>query len=72
MSMNWVSSHFSKKVFEDISYAKQDKKTNQTLGEIKLTSPIAVVFEGANLDVYKPLKSSEVKNINLDSIKEKF
>ena len=72
MNMNWVSSNFSKKVFTDVSYSKQDQKTKQTLGEIKLIKPIEVVFEGANLDVYKPLKSSEVKNINLDSIKENF
>jgi hypothetical protein len=72
MNMNWVSSKFSKKIFEDVSYTKQDPKTKQTIAEVKLTAPIEVVFEGANLDVYKPLKSSEVKNINLDSIKEKF
>ena len=72
MNINWVSSNFSKKVFTDVSYSKQDQKTKQTLGEIKLIKPIEVVFEGANLDVYKPLKSSEVKNINLDSIKENF
>jgi hypothetical protein len=72
MDMNWVSSNFSKKVFTDVSYSKQDQKTKQTLGEIKLIKPIEVIFEGANLDVYKPLKSSEVKNINLDSIKENF
>lgn len=72
MNINWVSSNFSKKIFEDVSYAKQDKNTNQTIGELKLTSPIDVVFEGANLDVYKPLESTEVKSINLDSIKEKF
>ena len=72
MDMNWVSSNFSKKIFEDVSYAKQDQKTNQKIGEIKLNKPIEVVFEGANLDIYKPLKSSEVTNINLNSIPEKF
>ena len=72
MNMNWVSSNFSKKIFTDVSYSKQDQKTKQTLGEIKLIKPIEIVFEGAYLDIYKPLKSSEVKNINLDSIKENF
>ena len=72
MNMNWVSSKFSKKIFEDVSYTKQDPNTKQTIAEVKLTAPIEVVFEGANLDVYKLLKASEVKNINLDSIKEKF
>lgn len=72
MDMNWVSSEFSKRVFTDVAYSKQDPKTKQTIGQVKLEKPIEVVFEGANLDIYKPLKSSEVTNINLDSIKEKF
>ena len=72
MDMNWVSSEFSKKVFTDVAYSKKDKKSNQTIGEIKLEKPIKVVFEGANLDIYKPLKKSEITNINLDSIKENF
>lgn len=72
MDMNWVSSEFSKKVFTDVVYSKQDKNTNRIIGEIKLEKPIEVVFEGADLDIYKPLKKSEVNNINLDSIKEDF
>jgi len=72
MDMNWVSSNFSKETFENSTYSKKDKKTNQTLGEIKLTKPIEVVFEGANINIYKHLASAQIKNINLDSIKEKF
>jgi hypothetical protein len=71
MDMNWVSSNFSKKTFEDITFIKQDKQGNK-VGEVKLEKPIHVIFEGANLNIYKPLKPSEVKNINLDSIKENF
>jgi hypothetical protein len=30
------------------------------------------LFEGVNTDVYKPIETKEIKNINLDSIKEQF
>jgi len=72
MNINWVSSNFSKQTFESTRYEKKNKQTNQTEGYIKLEKPIEVVFEGANLDVYKHLTSKEIKTINLDTIKESF
>ena len=72
MDMNWVSSEFSKQSFYNSKYSKQDKNTNQPVGTVEIQKPIEVIFEGANLDIYKPLKSIEVKNINLDSVKEEF
>ena len=42
------------------------------MGTVKLEKPVEVVFEGANLDLYKHLTRSEIKNINLDEIKESF
>jgi len=72
MDMNLVSSNFSKKILQEVSYAKKDQKSNRTLGEIKLNKHVEVVFEGANLDIYKTLKPTEVTNINLDTIPEKF
>lgn len=71
MDTTWVSSTHSKKVFENSNFNQNDKQGNK-VGEIKLEKPIEVVFEGANLDVYKPLKQSEITNINLDEIKESF
>ena len=72
MDINWVSSNFAKQTFENTKYEKKNKQTNQTEGHIVLQKPIEVVFEGANLDIYKSITSKEIKTIDLDSIKESF
>jgi len=72
MDMNWVSSNFSKQTFESTKYERKNKQTDKIEGYIQLQKPIEVVFEGANLDVYKHLTSKEIKTINLDTIKESF
>ncbi len=71
MNMNWVSSKHSQKVFQDVTFDKRDKQTNKVVGKIKSTKPIHVVFEGADLDVYKHLPANEVK-LDLSKIKEQF
>ena len=71
MDINWVSSNFSKYSFENTIYEKRDTKTQHSLGQLKLEKPIEVVFEGANLETYLPLKSTDVK-FDLSSIKENF
>lgn len=72
MDMNWVSSNFAKKTFEAMAYEKKDSRTNQVVEHIKLTKPIEVIFEGVDITTYKPLKSSEIQNIDLSTIKEDF
>ena len=72
MNMNFVSSVFSKSVFQKATYDKKEKGTDKIIGQLKLEKPIQVVFEGANLDIYKKISSKEIKNINLDTIKESF
>ncbi len=72
MDINWVSSNFSKNTFENTKYERRNKKTEKVEGFIKLEKPIKVVFEGANLDIYKPITSKEIKTINLEEIKESF
>ena len=72
MDTTWVSSNHAKTVFENSKFDQTDKRTNQKVGKIELEKPVEVVFEGANLDVYKPLQKSEITNINLDNIKESF
>ncbi len=72
MDMNWVSSNFAKNTFEKMIFDKKSKTNNQTIGTIKLEKPIHVVFEGINLDVYKPLKQSELKTFDFKNIKEEF
>ena len=70
MNMNWVSSKHAKGVFEDMKYEKKNQQTGQIVGVVQNQKPIHVVFEGANLDVYKPLK--EKNTLDLSNIKENF
>ena len=72
MNINWVSSKFAKKTFESMVYQKQDQRTKQVVGQLKSEKPIHVIFEGADLTTYKPIKSSEIKTIDLKNIKEDF
>ena len=72
MNINWVSSKFAKDTFEKMSYEKKDQRTGQVVQQIKLNKPIEVIFEGADLTTYKPIKQSEIKNISLKDIKEEF
>ncbi len=72
MDINWVSSTFSKKVFENTKYDRKDKNTGQIQSQVKLEKPIEVVFEGANLDVYKNIPVKEIKAIDLSNINESF
>jgi glycosyltransferase involved in cell wall biosynthesis len=72
MNEIWVSSVHSKEVFEQSKFEKRDKNTNQVVGNIEIQRPVKVLFEGARLETYKPITSSEIKSINLDEIKESF
>ena len=75
MNVNFVSSEHSKKVFEESSFEQRDQNTQQLMRIIKLEKPVEVLFEGADLDVYKALESSidSVKTFDkLVSIKEDF
>ena len=71
MDITWVSSNHAKSVFENSKFTQNDKQGNP-VREIKLSKPVEVVFEGANLDVYKPIQQSEIKTIDLKDIKESF
>jgi len=77
MDLNIVSSEHSKQVFLNSKYDKVDQKTNQKIGITQLEKPIEVLFEGADLEVYKPLKNHiEFTELNLlkdiNSIPEDF
>tara|TARA_A100000172_G_C3017566_1_gene102019 strand:- start:114 stop:1019 length:906 start_codon:yes stop_codon:yes gene_type:complete len=53
-----------------------DQNTQQKVGIVELNKPIEVLLEGANLDIYKPIKKDEFKELNLlndiNSIPEDF
>jgi glycosyltransferase involved in cell wall biosynthesis len=55
MDLTLVSSEHAKKVFQDSKYEKRNQQTNQVEGIVELQKPMEVLFEGANLDIYKVL-----------------
>jgi glycosyltransferase involved in cell wall biosynthesis len=73
MNLIIVPSKHAKKVFDETSYTKFDKVTNNPVGMLKLTTPVEVLHEGVRLDIYN--KSIELdSNIKktLDEIPENF
>lgn len=72
MDLTLTSSEHSKQTFINTVLSKVDQRINQPIGEVKVEKPLEVLFEGANTDVYKPISKDEIKNINLDDIKESF
>ena len=72
MDINFVSSNFTKSTFESMIFEKKDPRTQQVIGQVKLQKPMHVVFEGANIDLYKPIPPSDIKTIKLDEVKESF
>jgi glycosyltransferase involved in cell wall biosynthesis len=65
MNLNIVSSEHSKKVFQSTTFEKRNKHTNALEGEVKLNKPIEVLFEGANIDIYKPDNSPCMVDFNI-------
>jgi len=73
MNLTLVSSEHAKQVFQHSKFEKRNQQTQQVESVIELTSPVEVLFEGANLDIYKKLEtlSTQVKDV-LDDVKEDF
>jgi hypothetical protein len=68
MNLILGSSEHTIKVLKESKFEKRDQKTNQPVGHIEWTGDSEVIFEGANTDVYKPVKST----FDLSNIKEEF
>jgi hypothetical protein len=66
MDINFVSSNHSKQSFLNSKFQKQEH--GKIVGNVEVQKPIEVLFEGANLDIYKPTKST----FDLNSIPESF
>ena len=60
MDLILATSEFTKKGFVDSVYDQVDEKTKQKTGELKLNTPIEVLFEGADLNIYKKIKSIDI------------
>lgn len=52
MNLVMTSSEFAKKTFELMDYEIKNQQ-GQTQGRLKLTTPVEVLFEGANTNIYK-------------------
>jgi len=65
MDLVITSSEFAKKTFETMQYEVKDNQGNLK-GYLKLTTPVKVVFEGADTNVYKAIDSNFPINIKED------
>ena len=62
-------------VLKNSKFEMKDKNTNQSVGNLEWVGDSEVLFEGADLDVYKPLKeplTNDILHKSIDSIPEKF
>ena len=70
MNLNLVSSEHSKNTFLNSKYFRKNPQTGQDEGELKLEKPVEVLFEGVDINTYKPIKEKPI--ISLNKIKEDF
>ena len=74
MDIVLTSSKHSKNVFENTKYEAKHPQTGQ-VKKIELTTPVEVLFEGVNVDLYKKLKTPMTNDDlyqYIDSIDESF
>jgi len=73
MNLNIVPANFIKESLSRTVFDKHDENTKQKIGEIRCTTPIEVLFEGADTELYKPTKEfSKDLADELKGIKEDF
>ena len=73
MDLIIVPSMHAKRVFENTYYDKIDKKTNKKIGDLRVTKPIEVLFEGLDTLIYKKLdKVVASVDDQLKQVKEDF
>ena len=72
MDLILVSSEHAKKVIEQSQFDKVNNQTKQVEERIVLKTKIEVLFEGIDLNIFKPLEIKEITDIDLEEIKEDF
>jgi glycosyltransferase involved in cell wall biosynthesis len=76
MDLTLVSSNHAKKTFQESTFEKRDKNTNQLVGYTKLEKPVDVLFEGVDLNKYFFIEDDNLEETelvtSLDEIKEDF
>jgi hypothetical protein len=68
MNLILGSSEHTIKVLKDSKFEKRDQQSNQSVGIIEWNGDSEVIFEGADVETYKPVKST----FDLSDIKEDF
>ena len=71
MDLILVSSNFSKQALQEPTYEMIDNTTKVSKGYLKLETPMEVLFEGIDTNIYKKISEDEVI-LNLNNIKEDF
>ena len=76
MDLIIVPSEHSRRTFQDTVYDRQDEHTKQVVSQLKVTTPIEVLFEGLDLNIFNKVtdKSKLPATIvsSIDEIKEDF
>jgi hypothetical protein len=72
MDLVLVSSEHSKKAFLDSKYQKQNSQTKAIEGAIEIITPIEVLFEGIDTNIYKFLETPNKEIGVLNTIPEEF
>lgn len=60
MNLVLTSSEHSKAVFEKTNFQKRDQRTGQVVGEVKCTTPVRVLMEGVNTEVYGEILPEDI------------
>ncbi len=73
MDLTICTSEFAKLGLGNTKYDKQDVKTGQTIGELKVVKPLDVLFEGVDPEIYKEVKvfSQDISD-EFEKINDKF
>jgi hypothetical protein len=72
MDLVLVSSEHSKKAFMESKFQRVNDKTKQVEGTVEVTTPIEVLFEGIDTDIYKYLDKPNKEIGALNTIPEDF
>jgi len=73
MNLNIVPATFVAQTIRDTKFDKHDKDSKQKVGEIICNTPIEVLFEGADVEIYKPTREFSKDLVDtLKEIKEDF
>ena len=68
MNLIIVPSNFTKQVMASTLYQQKNQQTNEVVGETKLTTPIEVLFEGVDTEIFSKGTGKDV----LANVKEDF